>query len=285
MGFRTIRRVHPGVRGDLGDLITQRPLPNPHLDQVDPFLLLDHHGPQTYPPHNQGLPFEPQPQRGFESVTFILDAMLAHRDSAGHASIIGAGGVQWMTAGSGLVHAETAPPEFLLEGGPLEMLQLWVNLPPPLKMTPPRYVGLQRPDIPAVRLDGGKVTLNLIAGAWNGTAGPVQSLTGVFMSTIEIQAGGRVRVRGLQGRNVFLYLVRGVIDVDGDKAAAFHLAELNEDGDELELLAESDALVIFGHATPIGEPVVRDGPFVMNTRGEIAQAIGDYQAGRFGAVR
>jgi redox-sensitive bicupin YhaK (pirin superfamily) len=169
-------------------------------------------------------------------------------------------------------------------GGPLEILQLWVNLPSTLKMTEPRYTGLQRDQIPVLREAGGMVALQLISGSWNGTAGPVQSLTGVFMSTIEFKAGARLRVRGLTNRNVFLYVVRGMIEIDGDRASAMHLVELNEEGDELEILAQSDALLAFGHAEAIGEPVVAHGPFVMNTREEIAQAISDYQAGRFGSV-
>jgi redox-sensitive bicupin YhaK (pirin superfamily) len=283
MSVRTIKRLHPAMRDDIGDLITQRPLPNPHLDQVDPFLFLNHHGPQTYPPHNGGLPFGPHPHRGFETVTFILDGMLTHQDSAGHESIIRAGGVQWMTAGSGLVHAEISPREFLQDGGPLEILQLWVNLPPRLKMTQPRYVGLQRDQIPTLELDAGKVVLHLVAGAWDGSPGPVESLTGVFMSTIEFREGGHIRARGLLGRNVFLYVVRGAIEVDGDQVSAFHLAELNDEGDELDMVALADSVVLFGHAEPINEPVVAHGPFVMNTREEIVQAINDYQAGRFGA--
>jgi redox-sensitive bicupin YhaK (pirin superfamily) len=283
MNVRTVKRLHPAMRDDIGDLVTQRPVPNPHLDQVDPFLFLNHHGPQTYPPHNRGLPFGPHPHRGFETVTFILDGMLTHQDSAGHESIIRAGGVQWMTAGRGLVHAEISPEEFLEHGGPLEILQLWVNLPPALKMTDPRYIGLQGADIPAVPLDNGKVVLHLVSGNWEDMAGPVDSLTGVFMSTIELKAGGRIRIAGLEGRNILLYVVRGVVQVEADQVSAFHLAEMNSEGDELEIAAETDALVLFGHAEAINEPVVAHGPFVMNTRAEIVEAIEDYQAGRFGA--
>jgi redox-sensitive bicupin YhaK (pirin superfamily) len=283
MSVRTVKRLHPAMRDDIGDLVTQRPVPNPHLDQVDPFLFLNHHGPQTYPPHNRGLPFGPHPHRGFETVTFILEGMLTHQDSAGHESIIRAGGVQWMTAGRGLVHAEISPEEFLEHGGPLEILQLWVNLPPALKMTDPRYTGLQGADIPALPLDAGKVVLHLVSGQWEGMAGPFGSLTGVFMSTIELKAGGRIRIRGLDGRNILLYVVRGVVQVEADQVSAFHLAEMNSEGDEVEIAAETDALVLFGHAEAINEPVVAHGPFVMNTREEIVEAIQDYQAGRFGA--
>ena len=281
MSDKLVRRIHPALRDDIGDLITQRPVPSAHLDQVDPFLFLNHHGPQTYPPHNRGLPFGPHPHRGFETVTFILEGMLTHKDSAGHESIIRAGGVQWMTAGSGLIHAEISPREFLDTGGPLEILQLWVNLPPHLKMTQPAYTGLQKEDIPALPLDDGRVTLHLTAGEWEGTQGPVKSLTGVFMSTIEFKAGGRLRVRDLAQRNVFLYVVRGALQagVADDRISAFHLVELGHEGDEVEMTALEDSVVLFGHAEPIGAPVVSHGPFVMNSRAEIEQAIRDYQAG------
>jgi redox-sensitive bicupin YhaK (pirin superfamily) len=285
MTDKLVRRIHPAMRDDIGDLVTQRPVPSRHLEQVDPFLFLNHHGPQTYPPHNHGLPFGPHPHRGFETVTFILEGMLTHKDSAGHESIIRAGGVQWMTAGSGLIHAEVSPREFLDTGGPLEILQLWVNLPPHLKMTQPAYTGLQKEDIPALVLDDGRVTMHLSAGEWEGTRGPVQSLTGVFMSTIDFKAGGRLRVRDLAQRNVFLYVVRGALQagVADDRISAFHLVELGHEGDEVEMTAIEDSIVLFGHAEPIGAPVVSHGPFVMNSRAEIEQAIRDYQAGKFGA--
>ena len=285
MNNKQLLRVHPALRDDIGDLLTQRPVPAAHLDQIDPFLFLNHHGPQVYAPNNRGLPFGPHPHRGFETVTFILDGLLAHRDSAGHESIIGPGGIQWMTAGRGIVHAEVSPREFLEQGGKLEILQLWVNLPSRLKMSEPAYVGLQREQIPALSLDDGKVTLNLISGEWEGTKGPVQSLTGVFMSTVAMQAGGTLRLSGLQLRNVLLYVVRGRIGVGqyDDLISAYHLVELSENGDTIEIRAEEDALLLFGHAEPIREPVVSHGPFVMTTREEIVQAVTDYQAGRFGS--
>jgi redox-sensitive bicupin YhaK (pirin superfamily) len=283
MSYKTIQRLHPAMRDDIGDLITQRPVPGPHIEQVDPFLFLNHHGPQVYPPHNRGLPFGPHPHRGFETVTFILDGLLAHRDSAGHESVIGPGGVQWMTAGRGLVHAEVSPREFMQDGGPLEILQLWVNLPPALKMAAPRYVGLQRDQIPVIESEDGKVRMQLVSGTYGDVTGPVESLTGVFMSTVEMKAGGLLYLDKLQDRNVFLYVVRGVIHIAPDTVSAYHLAELDTGGDELDIRAEQDCVLLLGHAEPIREPVVSHGPFVMNTREEINQAIVDYQAGRFGA--
>jgi redox-sensitive bicupin YhaK (pirin superfamily) len=284
MSAKTVVAQHRALRDDIGDLVTTRPLPGPKVEQVDPFLFLNHHGPQTYPPNNRGLPFGPHPHRGFETVTFILEGELAHRDTAGHESIIKSGGVQWMTAGSGLVHAEVSPDAFLREGGPLEILQLWVNLPARLKMTRPRYVGVQADEIPALTADAGRVTVHLISGTWGARAGPISSITGVFMSTIQFKTGGAVSFGSLAGRNVFLYVVRGEVRVNGAAAAAQHLVELDLAGDTLEIAAPSDALVVCGHAEPIGEPVVAHGPFVMNTRQEILEAIGDYRAGLFDQV-
>ena len=266
--MRTIRNRYRAVRDDIGALHTWRPLPNDRIDQIDPFLFLNHHGPQVYPPHNSGLPFGPHPHRGFETVTFIVDGSLTHRDSGGHESTINAGGVQWMTAGRGLEHAEISPKEFLERGGPLEILQLWVNLPSRLKMTEPRYTGLQRDQIPSITMDDGRVTLHPI---------PIESLTGVRLMTIDFAPRGRVKLEAPRDRNVFFYVVRGELNT----GSAFHLMEFEDDGDEIEIEATTDAFVIFGHAHPICEPVVSYGPFVMNTREEIVQAIDDYQSGRF----
>ncbi|MBQ5950065.1 pirin family protein [Massilia sp. ST3] len=286
MSAKTIHRIHPAQRDDIGDLVTRRPLPNPLLGQLDPFLFLNHHGPQIYPPHNRGLPFGPHPHRGFETVTFIVEGSLAHRDNAGHESVIHAGGVQWMTAGSGIVHAEVSPRDFLEQGGAVEILQLWVNLPSRLKMSAPAYTGLQKDEIPVMELDGGKVAMQLIAGEWEDRQGAIASLTGVFMSTLDMRAGGHVRATVRPPRRVFLYVVRGSIVVGGhdDPVSAYQLLELDDDGDAVDLHTESGALLLFGHAEPIREPVVAHGPFVMTTRAEIAQAVADYQAGRFGSA-
>jgi len=275
MTLRTIRTLHPPRRDDIDGLVTRRPA-HP-LEQLNPFLFINHHGPQVYPPGNRGLPFGPHPHRGFETVTFIVEGSLTHRDTGGHESVIETGGVQWMTAGRGLEHEEISPPEFLERGGPLEILQLWINLPSRLKFTEPRYVGLQKDEIAS--FDNGGVTVNLISGDWSGHRGPIESLTDVHMMTVALKAGSRIVLPAPRGRNVFFYIVRGKLTI----GEAFHLVDWNDDGDEIELEAVNDAFILFGHAKPYGEPVVAHGPFVMNTREEIVQAIRDYQMGKFGA--
>ena len=281
MATRTVRKQYLALSDDIGDLRTQRPLPNRDMEQIDPFLFLNHHGPQVYPPGNRGLPFGPHPHRGFETVTFILEGSLMHRDTGGHESVIEAGGVQWMTAGRGLEHAELSPREFMEKGGPLEILQLWVNLPSRLKMTEPRYIGLQRDAIPCVRSDDGAVCVRLISGELGERKGPVTSLTGVHMMVLELRHAGSVTLPAARDRNVFLYVVRGEVTIGDQTISELHLADMNADGDEVTISAVSESVVLFGHAHPYGEPVVAHGPFVMNTVQEIMEAIRDYQAGRF----
>ncbi len=280
--MRSVVAVHPAYRDDIADLVTRRPLPNRDLEQVDPFLFLNHHGPQTYGPHNRGLPFGPHPHRGFETVTFILSGSLSHLDTGGHESIIEEGGVQWMTAGSGLVHAELSPEDFKRDGGPMEILQLWVNLPPALKMTEPHYTGVQKDDIPALSLAAGNGTLHLISGEFGGATGPIKSLTDVFMSTIELKAGAKTVLQVEKGRNVFLYVVSGRVDVSGTQVDKWNLVELSKDDDNFIVGAADDSVLLFGHAVPTDAPLVAHGPFVMNSMDEIKQAYADYRDGKFG---
>ena len=279
--IRTVARQHPAYRDDIGDLITRRPVPGPGLDQLDPFLFLNHHGPQTYPANNRGLPFGPHPHRGFETVPFILEGELAHNDSAGGESIIKAGGIQWMTAGSGLIHAELSPASFKRQGGPMEILQLWVNLPSRLKMTKPDYLGLQAADIPAFTTDAGRVTVEPVSGVWGEVTAPIQSLIDIHLAVLRFKPGGTFVAPVARGRTVFLYVVAGQIAVGKAPVEPWNLIALN-DGDAVRIDASSDAIVLLGHAEPIGEPVASHGPFVMNTREEIVQAISDYNAGKFG---
>jgi redox-sensitive bicupin YhaK (pirin superfamily) len=277
--IRPVLRLHPARRDDIGDLVTRRP--QAPLESLDPFLFITHHGPQIYPPNNRGLPFGPHPHRGFETVTFILEGELAHGDSGGHESVIHAGGVQWMTAGSGLVHAELSPQSFKDEGGPLEILQLWVNLPARLKMTAPAYVGLEEADIPAVETAQARV--EIISGDHEGVKGPIDSICGIAMMVLKLRPGGRLELPVAPGRTVFLYVVSGTLRVGGTPVEAHSLAELGE-GDTVLIEADADATILFGHGAPYREPIFAHGPFVMNRREEIVQAIEDVQAGRLGVL-
>ena len=276
MTTRSIASLHRAVRDDIDTLVTRRPVPGAGIEQVDPFLFLNHHGPQTYPPGNSGLPFGPHPHRGFETVTFILEGSLAHHDTGGGESIVEEGGVQWMTAGSGLTHAELSPEAFKREGGRLEILQLWVNLPARLKMTQPAYTPVTASDIPAEELATG-VTLRPVSGMKNA---PIESLTGIMLATVEIAPGGTATLPAPPGRSVLFYTVRGVATIGQQDVPEHHLAQLSA-GDGVEVSSKDGCLILFGHAEPIREPVFAHGPFVMNTREEIVQAIEDHRAGKF----
>lgn len=280
--MRTLKKVYEAEFSLIADLKTWSPLPTASLKQIDPFLFLNHHGPQQYPPNNSGLPFGPHPHRGMETVTFILDGDIAHKDSDGNRSAINAGGVQWMTAGKGLIHAEVSSEQFMQEGGNLEILQLWLNLPKKYKNKEPFYRGLQKEDIPKIRLNEGKVTLNLVAGSCERADGAFESLIDVFLSTVEFKKMGHLDIKVPAERNVFFYVIRGSLKVNGTLVEQKHLAEFKSDGEKLNISAKKESLLLFGHANPLNEPVVTRGPFVMNTEGEVRQAYLDYQEGKFG---
>ncbi|MGH8162542.1 MAG: pirin family protein, partial [Gammaproteobacteria bacterium] len=230
---------------------------------------------------NRGMPFEDHPHRGFETVTFVLEGDLVHTDSSGHRRTVTKGGVQWMTAGAGVVHNEQVPPAFFRTGGLLEIIQLWVNLPARLKTTPPRYIGVQAEGIPSLPLMGGG-KLHLVSGEYAGVAGPIRSLTDVFMSRVDLAVGGRAELSAPRGRTVLLYVIRGELAIAGHAANGGDLIRLADNGDTVGIEASSDAVVLFAHADPIGEPVVAHGPFVMNTEAEIKQSFHDYRTGLYG---
>ncbi|HKJ43952.1 MAG TPA: pirin family protein, partial [Sunxiuqinia sp.] len=213
--MRTIKHIHKPENDPIQDLVTYRVLPTRSISYVDPFLFLNHHGPQVYQPNNSGLPFGPHPHRGMETVTFILEGDIVHFDNNGHKSVINSGGVQWMRAGKGLIHSEVSSPEFKMQGGPLEILQLWVNLPARSKMAEPYYEGLQEQDIPTVRMDDGKVKAQLIFGEWEGKKAAFVSDIGLQLSTLYFQKDGKLFLNIQEEENLFFYLVRGKMTVNG----------------------------------------------------------------------
>lgn len=280
--MRDIKKIHKAEYRPISDLVTYSPMPTRDLQMIDPFLFLNHHGPQTYGPNNNGLPFGPHPHRGMETVTFILDGDISHKDSGGNESVIYSGGVQWMTAGSGLIHAEISSDDFKKFGGDLEILQLWVNLPSHLKMTKPGYRGLQQDDIPTVAFDEGKVTARVVSGELEGTKGAFATLTPINISTINFKAGGKLDLEIPDGNNIFFYVIKGELLANNRSAKALHLVEFESNGTSLKIEAVADSTLLFGHAQPFNEPVVARGPFVMNTMPEIDEAYQDFQAGKLG---
>jgi quercetin 2,3-dioxygenase len=280
--MRSIKKIHKAEYRPIADLITYSPLPTRSLEQIDPFLFLNHHGPQKYGPNNHGLPFGPHPHRGMETVTFILEGDISHKDSSGHESVIDAGGVQWMTAGSGLIHAEVSSDKFKKEGGDMEILQLWLNLPAKLKMTKPKYIGLQKESIPEFTLNEDKVRVRMVSGEWDGHQGAFETMTNVMLSIVHLEAGAELTKNVPTDHNIFFYVIRGKVEVNGQQTADLHLVEFEKDAEELNIKAENDSIILFGHAQPFNERVVAYGPFVMNSEKEIQQAYQDYHNGKFG---
>ncbi len=250
---------------------------------VSPFLLMDYAGPYEFPAAEKRRGVGEHPHRGFETVTIVYSGEVDHRDSGGGGGRIGQGDVQWMTAGSGVVHEEMHSPEYTRRGGPFEAIQLWVNLPKRLKMTAPRYQTLRAGDIPDVTLPGDAGSVRVIAGEFNGTKGPAQTFTPMALWEFRLNAGKGTMVTVPPGHNVSLFVLRGPVRINGGtevKPAEF--VQFADPGEALRLDAEKDALVMVLSGEPIPEPVFGYGPFVMNTEGEIRTAITDYRSGRMG---
>lgn len=280
--MRPIKKIHKAEYRPIADLVTYSPMPTRSLDHLDPFIFLNHHGFQTYPAQNQGLPFGPHPHRGMETVTFIVAGDIVHMDSSGHESVIGPGGVQYMTAGRGLIHSEVSSYEFKKNGGELEILQLWLNLPADKKMIKPSYIGLQEDEIPSFTLDNGKVKVQQLFGEWNGNSGSFEGNFPITMSTVYLEKGGKFEKSIRAGENIFFYVVRGALLVNGEEVNFRHLVEFENQEGAISVEATEDAIVIVGHAASFNEPMVAQGPFVMNTHEQIREAYADYQAGKFG---
>jgi len=281
--MRTVKKIHNSEYRPIADLVTYSPMPTHNLDQIDPFIFLNHHGPQDYKPHNNGLPFGPHPHRGMETVTFIIEGDIMHKDSNEHESVIRSGGIQWMTAGSGLIHAEVSSDEFKEKGGKMEILQMWLNLPAKYKMVKPFYKGLQKDDIPAVKLDNGKITAQIISGVWWETEGAFDSMSNVSLTTLYFKKDAELEINIPTDHNVFFHVVHGELEINEHTAKMYQLVEFNNDDEKLKIKSQDDSIVILGHALPFNEPVVAQGPFVMNTMEEIHQAYRDYQSGKFGS--
>ncbi len=281
--MRPIKKIHKADFRPIADLSTYSPLPGPGLPQLDPFLLLNHHGPQVYPPRNSGMPFGPHPHRGMETVTFVVDGDIMHKDSGGHESTIVAGGVQYMTAGRGLIHAEVSSDTFKKEGGNLEILQLWLNLPARYKMTDPQYIGLPKEEIPTVALPNGQGSVALVAGDWQGQPGAFRTPTNISLQTTRLHTSGQLSLTIPASRTILFYVIQGKVTVNQMSVPTLHLVEFGYAEGTIEVQAEADSLILLGHAEPFREPVVAQGPFVMNTEQEIQEAYRDYRMGKFGS--
>ncbi|MCW8877431.1 MAG: pirin family protein [Kangiellaceae bacterium] len=274
--LREIQHVFNGVAASDGAGVQlTRVIGSPYINMLDPFLLLDAFGSDKPQDYIAGFP--PHPHRGFETVTYMLEGKMRHEDSAGNAGVIESGGVQWMTAGKGIIHSEM--PE--QEEGLLSGFQLWVNLPAAHKMTEPKYQERNSAEIP-VEVYNDSVSVKVIAGETsNKTKGVIENdfIAPVYWD-ISQQAGSNFKERITLGHNAFVYLYQGEIKL-GDRIVSQGQLAILSDGDSISIDSVKDSKYILVAGKPLNEPVARGGPFVMNTREEINQAFHDYQTGHF----
>lgn len=269
-----------------GGFLVHRPFPIATLDMIDPFLLLDEMGPTEVAP-GEAIGAPDHPHRGFETVTYMLEGEFEHRDSAGHHGVIHNGDVQWMTAGSGVVHSEMPGSVMQRDGGRSHGLQLWVNLPRADKMTPPRYQDLRAADIPIVERDG--VWAKVIAGEALGAVGPANTHLPILYVHARVDAGATLDLAVPTDANAFAYVLSGTGDFGaGDFRTAAHAHQLvafGPGGDGVRISGgEGGVEFVVLAGRPLREPVARYGPFVMNTKAEIVTAFDDYQSGRMGQI-
>ncbi|MFB2539431.1 MULTISPECIES: pirin family protein [unclassified Acinetobacter] len=253
---------------------------------LDPFLLMDYAAPQHFD-GNRKSDFRGEgehPHRGFETVTIAYQGEVEHQDSHGGGGVIGTGDVQWMTAGSGLMHQEYHSEDFSMRGGMFEMVQLWVNLPAKDKMTEPKYQAIVSQDIPVIDLDG-QGTARIIAGELNATQGTASTFSPINMWDVEMQAGGSYTFSVPASHNAIVLVREGTIQVsDSDIARRAELVTFERGESDIKIESNNNAKVLILTGEPLNEPIVGYGPFVMNSREEIMQAMDDVRNGKFGQI-
>ncbi len=280
-----VKVYQPGSQHVVGDGFHVRNLfPSNDLDrELSPFIMLDYAGPTFYPATDTPRGVGEHPHRGFETVTIVYQGIVAHRDSAGNSGVIGPGDVQWMTAASGIVHEELHEKEWAKQGGTLQAIQLWVNLPKSSKMSAPGYQTIVNDQIPVVQLDGGAGSLRVIAGSVGSAKGPAKTFTPIELYDLRLRAGHSMPLQIPNGHNVGLLILSGQASVEGShRLMEAELAVFVSTGEPVTIAAEEDATILVMAGESINEPVARYGPFVMNTKAELVQAVNDYNAGKMG---
>lgn len=256
-----------------------------HGEQLSPFLLLDYAGPHHFPAGTEKRGVGEHPHRGFETVTVVYSGEVEHRDSTGRGGVIGPGDVQWMTAGAGILHEEFHSAEFTRTGGELKMIQLWVNLPAKDKMTKPGYQSITADVIPDVELPNNAGHMRVIAGRYEDTVGPAHTFSPLNVWDLQLNQSQEITLHQPDGWSTALVVLEGEIVVNGEGSAREgQLVVLSQKGEALHLAASSNAKVLLMAGEPLQEPIVGYGPFVMNSKAQIAEAVRDFNSGRFGQI-
>jgi redox-sensitive bicupin YhaK (pirin superfamily) len=253
-------------------------------ERISPFLLLDFNPEYDFGPSDHLRGVGVHPHKGFETVTIAYKGSVAHHDSSGSHGIINAGDVQWMTAGSGILHKEYHEEAFSKKGGPFEMVQLWVNLPKKDKSVAPHYQELTAAGMEKITLPNDAGMVNVIAGDFNGTTGPAKTHSPVNLFDIKLNEGAEINTSIQAGYNTALLVVNGSVEVNGEMATEHSFVLFANEGEEIHIKANQKSVILLLSGEPINEPIVSYGPFVMNTEAEIHQAIEDFNMGKFGVL-
>ena len=283
--LKTIQHIVPSPFVNMGPIKLRQPLPIEGIENVDPFLLLHHYGPYAISEFNNPFDLGPHPHRGFEPITLLFKGEQFHRDSLGNEMVVKAGGVQWTTAGRGIIHAEAPTKEFVKKGGDLEGIQLWLNLPAKHKMMTPNYQHLEDEQIPKLFSEDKKVQLNIIAGNQLDENGLITTQTEVNVFTAIADENGMMTVDIPQNHQSLIYLLEGEIivnDLEVLKKGENQMITFNQDGTSIKFEAKNQSTILILSGEPINEKVTQYGPFVMNTQTEILEAMRDYNQGKMG---
>jgi redox-sensitive bicupin YhaK (pirin superfamily) len=255
--------------------------------EMSPFLMLDLIGPAEFSATTERKGVGTHPHRGFETVTIVYEGGVSHKDSTGQGGTIGPGEVQWMTAGSGILHQEFHSEDFARRGGILQMVQLWVNLPATHKMTAPAYQGILNQSIPEIELSNARGSIRVIAGEYEGQMGPAKTFTSMNVFDIRLKKGEELVLSAASGWNTSVVVLRGALESTVDPGVIAKDAKMlmfSQDGEDIKIKALEDSVALLLSGEPIDEPIVGHGPFVMNTREQINQAINDFNRGAFGSI-
>lgn len=282
---RIIKRPdQPGMVGDGFRVYNFIPRADVSQRRISPFLMLDFGAEFNFSPTEKLRGVDVHPHKGFETVTIAYKGSVAHHDSAGNSGVIHPGDVQWMTAGAGILHKEYHEKEYSKKGGPFEMVQLWVNLPKKDKSASPHYQAITADKMGKVQLPDNSGVVNVIAGDYNGTKGPAFTYTPVNLFDIKLNKDGKASVTVDATHNTALLIVNGSVEVNGAKAAQHSFVLFKNEGEEIDITANENAVVLLLSGEPINEPIASYGPFVMNTQAEIYEAIDEFQQGKFGVL-
>lgn len=253
------------------------------MKRMSPFVLLDYNSKYYFPPSSVQHGVGVHPHRGFETVSIAYKGRIAHHDSFGNSGVIGEGDVQWMTASSGLLHKEYHEKEFSRNGGDFHMVQLWVNLPAAYKKTSPKYQPITNNDMGKVLLPDNCGVVVVIAGQYNNIKGPASTFTPISLFNLKLNSGGKASFTFPSDYNTAFLVIEGSVTVNGkEKALHDHFVLFRNDGNNFSIEGNDKAVVLIMSGQPINEPLAAHGPFVMNTREEIAQAYEDLDNGKFG---